>query len=224
MVEPESLKQYFERARRWEYEELRAAIRSKRLAWTVACVASVGMIVSIGAVAALAPLKTVEPFIVRVDNTTGIVDTVASLKDAPVTADEAMSRYFLAKYVRARQGYSRATIERNYDIVSTMSTAPVQEAYARWISGQNAGSPQNVYGGRGTVTISIKAIQLINPGLASVRYMETAHYEQSVSTTHWIATIAYEFLPDEELTIRQRLINPLAFAVTEYRNDPEVVE
>ena len=104
MVTEENLKEYFERSRRWEQDELRSARRSKRMAWTVAAVAAVGMIVSVGAVAALAPLKTVTPFLVRVDNTNGIVDTVASLKDAPVQVDDAMSRYFVAKYVRVARG------------------------------------------------------------------------------------------------------------------------
>ena len=37
-------------------------------------------VASVGAVAALAPLKTVEPFVIRVDSATGIVDTVSALR------------------------------------------------------------------------------------------------------------------------------------------------
>jgi len=224
MVETDKLKEYFERSRRWEQEELRSALRSKRLAWTVAGIAGIGMIVSVGAVAALAPLKTVEPFLVRVDNSTGIVDTASSLTDAPELYDEAIQRYFIGKYVRTRESYSRQMQEWLFQEVSTMSTGPVQETYANWISGNNPNSPQHIYGPNGIVTVTIKSIQLVRPGLASVRYMQTAQYEQSRTTKHWIATLSYEFLPKAELTIQQRLINPLAFAVLEYRTDPEVVE
>lgn len=224
IVQKDDLKEYFERSRRWEQDELRSALRSKRLAWTVAAVASIGMIVSVGAVAALAPLKSVEPFLVRVDNTNGIVDTVASLKDAPVTLDDAMSRYFVAKYVRSRESYSPDTAKFNYDVVSNMSTGPVQEAYANWVSGNNPNSPQRVYGSQTKVSVDITSVQLVRPGLASVRYRQTIEYEQNRTTKHFIATVVYQLLPDADLSIQQRLINPVAFAVTEYRTDPEVVE
>lgn len=226
MIEPESLKAYFDRARLWEQDELRAAIRSKRFAWIVAFIALIGMIASVFAVAALAPLKSVEPFIIRVDGSLGIVDTPTALSDAPniLEMNEAITRYFLAKYVRAHEGYSRATIEHNYDIVSTMSVRNIQASYADWISGNNPDSPQNIYGTLGVVSIRIKAIQLIKPGLASVRYIENASEQESTTTRYWIATIAYELLPEEKLTIQQRIINPLAFAITEYHKDPEVPE
>lgn len=224
MVEAEDLKAYFERARRWEQDELRSALRSRRLAWTIALIASIGMIISVVAVAALAPLKTVEPFLVRVDDSTGIVDTVASLRDVPEFLDDAMARYFIAKYVRTRESYSRATAEENHRVVSTMSTPDVQQAYTNWISGNNPVSPQNIYGPSGVVSIQIRSVQLVRPGLASVRYMQIAEYQQSRTTRHYIATVVYEVLPEAQLTIQQRLINPVAFAVTEYRTDPEVVE
>jgi type IV secretion system protein VirB8 len=61
------LKAYFEEAKRWDQDRLAAAQRSKRLAWTVAGCAGVLALAAVGAVAALTPLKTVEPFVVRVD-------------------------------------------------------------------------------------------------------------------------------------------------------------
>jgi len=224
LVEKNDLKEYFDRSRRWEQDELRSALRSKRIAWSIAAIAGIGMIVSVGAVASLAPLKSVEPFLVRVDNTTGIVDTVASLTNAPVTLDEAMSRYFIAKYITARESYSPDTARLNFDIISNMSTSPVQEAYASWISGNNPDSPQHIYGTHTRVNVDITSVQLVRPGLASVRYKQTIQYERSTTVKHFIATVVYQLLPDAQLTIQQRLINPVAFAVTEYRTDPEVIE
>jgi len=223
-VHKNELKHYFERARRWEQDELRSALRSKRFAWTIAAIASAGMIVSVGAIASLTPLKTVEPFLIRVDNTTGIVDAVASLKDAPLTLNDAMSRYFVAKYVRARESYSPDTAKFNFDVVSNMSTRQVQETYANWISGNNPNSPQVVYGAKANASVDITSVQLVHPGLASVRYKQTIETDQSRITKHFIATVVYQLLPEEQLSIQQRLINPVAFAVTEYRTDPEAAE
>ena len=73
------LKDYFERARRFDQDRLMTAYRSRRTAWIVAGLSAVLAACSALAVAALAPLKSVEPFVVRVDNSTGIVDVVSAL-------------------------------------------------------------------------------------------------------------------------------------------------
>ena len=124
----------------------------------------------------------------------------------------------------SREGYSPDTAKFNYDVVSNMSAGPVQELYANAISGNNPASPQRVYGAQTRVSVDITSVQLVSPGLASVRYRQTIEYEQNRTTKHWIATVVYQLLPEAELTIQQRLINPVAFAVTEYRTDPEVIE
>ena len=79
MVRQDDLKTYFEKARRWEQDLLLSAHRSRRVAWVIAAGACALAVASVGAVAALAPLKTVEPFVIRVDNATGIVETVSAL-------------------------------------------------------------------------------------------------------------------------------------------------
>ena len=85
MVGHDDLKTYFENARRWEQDLLLSAHRSPRIAWVIAAGACALAVASVGAVAALAPLKTVEPFVIRVDNATGIVgDRVGAQRD-PVT-------------------------------------------------------------------------------------------------------------------------------------------
>ena len=62
---------------------------------------------SVMAVAMLTPLKTVEPYVIRVDNSTGIVDVVESLRDGETNYDEAINKYFTQWYVRYREGYSK---------------------------------------------------------------------------------------------------------------------
>ena len=80
------LKTYFDEAKSWDADRWRSAERSKRLAWGVAAFAGLLATAAVGAVAALAPLKTTVPFVIRVDRTTGAVDVVSALKrGSPVT-------------------------------------------------------------------------------------------------------------------------------------------
>ncbi len=101
MVTTDSLKEYFDKARRFDQDRMVSAERSKRLAWFVAIVASVLACVSVAAVVALTPLKTVEPFVIRVDNSTGIVDVVSAMASTAGNYDEEVTKYFAARYVRA---------------------------------------------------------------------------------------------------------------------------
>ena len=221
MVEAGDLKTYFERARLWEQDLLLSAQRSKRIAWGVAAAASILAFVSIGAVAALTPLKTVEPFVIRVDNATGVVDVVSALKDEPQAYDEAIAKYFLAQYVRAREGYSFVEAPTNFRTISLLSTQSEQARFSTLYRGSNPDSPQVAYGRNGVAEIRIKAISLLGPNLASVRYLRETRRGDETKVSHWIATVGFSFEKKVTISSSDRLINPLGFLVSEYRSDPE---
>jgi type IV secretion system protein VirB8 len=215
-IRDKELKEYFKKANRWEKDELERARFSKRFAWCIAVVSLFGCILSLLILACLFPLKSIEPFLIRVDNTTGLVETLSSLKDAPIYLDDAMARYFLAKYVRARESFLEDMQEINDNIISTMSTQFVEETYIREMKEKEKK--------RSKIFLDILSVQLIHPGLASVRYRELIEEDDRIKKEYFIATLVYQLLPKADLSFQQRLINPVAFVVKEYRRDPEVLE
>jgi type IV secretion system protein VirB8 len=221
MVRPDDLKDYFDNARRWEQDLLLTAQRSKRLAWFVATAACVLATAAVGAVAALAPLKTVEPFVIRVDNATGIVETVSALGSSPRTYDEAVTKYFLGRYVRAREGFSQAEAASNFQTVALLSSQSEQARFAAVYRGSNPESPQVLHGRFGVAEVRIKAISLLADNLASVRFLKESRKGEEVKVTHWIATLTFAYV-NAPVSSTDRLINPLGFLVSEYRADPEV--
>jgi type IV secretion system protein VirB8 len=222
MVRPDDLQTYFENARRWEQDLLLSAQRSKRIAWFVAAGACALAVASVGAVAALAPLKSVEPFVIRVDNATGIVETIAALKQTPARYDEAVTKYFLARYVRAREGYSSSEAEANFRTISLLSAPAEQARFAACYRGSNPESPQIVHGRFGVATVRVKAISLLSDNVASVRYLAENRKGEETRVTHWIATLTFSYV-NAPMSSTDRLINPLGFLVAEYRADPEAL-
>lgn len=197
MVTNDSLRSYFDKARRFDQDRLIQVERSARIAWSIAIGASVLAGASIFAVAGLTPLKTVEPFVVRVDNSTGIVDVVSALTATAGTYDEAVTKYFAAKYVRAREGYVWSEAEENFRTVALLSTQPEQTRFAGLYRGSNPESPQNTYGRSATARINIVSISLINDKVVSVRYMRTVSRGEDVKTTHWVTTLTFAYVnPD----------------------------
>jgi hypothetical protein len=113
---------YLDTARTFEYDRMRAAIQSKRLAWTIASGACVLAVIATGAVAMLAPLKTVEPYVIRVDRSSGETEILTALKGPqPRTYEDAVNRYFVAEYVRLREGWLNDAARENAYAVMLMS-------------------------------------------------------------------------------------------------------
>lgn len=223
-VPSDELKRYFTEARRWDQDRLAGALRSRRLAWAAAGVAGALAISATAAVAALAPLKTSEPFVIRVDRATGSVDVVRGLsaEAGPVRYDEAVSKYFLGQYVRSREGYLDPAAEDAFRQVSLLSASSEQRRWADLYRGSNPQSPQNLYGRNGEAVIAIRAIGFINDSVANVRFRRTVRSAQQVTESDWIATVAFTYT-QAPMTEADRLRNPLGFQVTSYRVDPEVI-
>jgi type IV secretion system protein VirB8 len=222
MATTDNLKSYFDKARRFDQDRMIQVERSKRIAWSIAIFSGIVAAVAVFAVACLTPLKTVEPFVVRVDNSTGIVDVVSALTSTAGTYDEAVTKYFAAKYVRAREGYVWSEAQENFRTIALLSTQAEQTRFAALYRGSNPQSPQNTYGRGATARIDIASISLINQNVVSVRYMRTITRGEEVRTTHWVASITYSYA-NAPMSSTDRLKNPLGFVVSEYRADPEEV-
>jgi type IV secretion system protein VirB8 len=218
-VTADSLKEYFERARTFDQQRQQSAERSRRLAWAVAAAASGLAMASVLAVAALAPLKTVEPFVVRVDNASGVVDVVSPLRGSQ-TYHEAVTKYWCAIYVRAREGYIQGEAAYSFKTASLMSADAEQQRFGAAYSGKNPESPQVVYGRSATAKINIKSIAMHGKQVASVRYSKLVTRGDEVRTTHGVATLTFAYV-SAPMAEGDRLINPLGFQVQEYRVDPE---
>lgn len=218
------LKRYFAEARRWDQDRLSSALRSRRLAWIAAGAATALAVSATMAVILLTPLKTSEPFVIRVDQATGVVDVVRGLsaESGPARYDEAVSKYFLGQYVRAREGYLDPAAEDAFRQVSALSAPAEQRRWSDLYRGSNPDSPQNLYGADGEVLIAIRAISFINDRVAHVRFRRTVRQARQTVETDWIATVAFSYTR-APMSEADRLRNPLGFQVQSYRADPEVI-
>ncbi|MDP2011546.1 MAG: VirB8/TrbF family protein [Phenylobacterium sp.] len=217
------LKVYFGEAQSWDADRLRTAERSRRLAWIAAGAAGLVAIAAVGAVAALTPLKTVVPYVVRVDRNTGAVEVMTALTSyQPVTYDEAVTKHYLAQYVRAREGWLPPAAEANFRQVSIMSSPAEQQRWAQDFRPSNPQSPQIRLGADGEAQVEVRAISFISPGVANVRFHQSLRRGAQMESADAIATRAFTY-SRAPMAEADRLLNPLGFQVTSYRSDPEVV-
>jgi len=224
VTDGQDLKAYFAEAASWDHDRLIAANRSKRLAWTIAAIASGLAITGVAAVAMLTPLKTVAPYVIMVDKATGASEITSSMTgDKQITYNEAVAKYFLADYVRNREGWIPQARQEFFDGVLAMSSRDEQARWTAFYSKDNPKSPQSVFTDLDTVFVAIKSVTFVSQNVAQVRFTKTLQRGTSATDTPAIATITYD-TTDTPTTEQQRFKNPLGLEVQSYRADLEVTQ
>lgn len=215
---------YLKEARSWETSKLEEKEKSAHRAWLAFWgVLTIAVAQGLG-ISFLTPLKTVEPLVIRVDKSTGIVDQVTTMVDGKTNYEEAVNKYFLQKYVLYREGYSKELFEEFYNAVGIMSEPIEQQKYYESINPKNPRSPVNLYGPYAKVRIAIKSVSFLRPDIGSVRYMRTVERGLDKSeVTHWVATIGFKYA-GRAMKESDRAVNPLGFQETDYRNDPDALQ
>ena len=141
-VTNKELDDYFKEARRFDQDRVLSAIRSRRVAWTIAIAAMSTTGLAMLAIAGLTPFKTVVPYVIRVDNSTGIVEVMNGLSDGRESYEDAVTKWYAARYVSAREGFVLSEAQENFKTVSLMSQADEQQRFSVAYSGRNPESPQ----------------------------------------------------------------------------------
>ncbi|KRB93713.1 virB8 family protein [Sphingomonas sp. Root720] len=221
-VKAEDNEKYFETSRTWEYDRFRAAAGREKLAWTIAAIAVALAIVCAFALAMLMPLKTVQPYVIRVDKSSGETEIVTALKGPhPRTYEDAVNRYFISQYVRLREGWLNDAARENAYAIMLMSDQLEAQRYLGGVQSSNRNAPSNVYGDKGFVSISIRSISFLSPTVAQVRYTKIITYGQSAPVAqNWNAILTFKYTTAPEME-KDRNLNPLGFQVVNYRSDPE---
>ncbi len=224
VTDRDDLKAYFAEAASWDHDRLIAANRSRRLAWTVAAASAALAAASVLALAMLAPLKTVVPYVITVDRATGASEITSPMSGRPAPSyDEAVTKYFLADYVRNREGWIPQARREFFEGVLAMSSRDEQARWTAFYAKDNPKSPQSVFTDLDTVFVAIKSVTFVSPKVAQVRFTKTLQHGTAATDTPAIATITFD-TTDTPSTEQQRFKNPLGLEVQTYRADLEVTQ
>jgi type IV secretion system protein VirB8 len=222
------LDDYFEEAKAWDCDRTDAMRREIRTAWRVAIAAVICALSVSTALMFAMPLKRVDPYLIRVDGSTGVVDVVPVFAgQAPL--DEAVTRYFLSHYVGVCERFNFSTAESDYEECGAFhSPQRNQSWYAQW-NRSNPRSPLNVHRDGSTIATQVAAVSFFRrvngvSDTAQVRYLkiERAAVDSPARVSHWIATVQYTYAapPSDP---RMRRWNPIGFRVLEFVSEPEVM-
>ena len=213
-------------AKSWFQDKYQFVLVQRNILAVLTVLSLLASVISVYTVKKLAPLKSVEPFIIQIEEKTGITQLVEPLDKSKISSTESLDNYFLWAYVRARETYHPADQRENWDITRIMSSPDIFAEYLLDISPNNPKSAAAVLAGAGTRVLSDPTITYLNDPerkVAQVRFLVEETFKDVKTRYPKIATIEYAYY-DLDLKRGERLINPLGFQVLSYRLDEEVVQ
>lgn len=220
----ETLNAYYREAGSWATDQIGALQASRRVAWIVAAAGVTVAVAEAVALVMLMPLKTVVPYTLLVDRTTGFVQALKPLDPDQITPDRSLVQSMLVQYVIARESFDIATLQANYEKVGLWSAERARSDYLTLMRVSNLDGPLTLYPRSSIVETRVKSVSRLDAQSALVRYETVRRDEggQHQPAQPWVAIVQYRF-SGEPMSAEDRFLNPLGFQVLDYRRDPEAL-
>ena len=226
-VKTDLVDRYLQEIRGFESDRVDLAKTSAKNARYVAIAFFVIAITAVFAVASLAPLKTIDLKILRVNDTDGSVKMLNPMGDAEsISYGEVLDKYWSRQFIIARNGYNWETVQDNYNLVTLMSNKVVLGTYKTYIKAPT--SPVQLFSDKKRIKIAIQDVTFLPSNdkerqLAQIRFTRNVVDSAGIRVveideTSWNATITFDYKAEIK-TADERELNPLAFRVTSYNED-----
>lgn len=223
-----------EENRSWYLDKYQHVLVQRNVLALITLVAIAAAVIATTTVYSLAPLKTVEPYLLKIDEKSGIVQKVEPITRNQYAANDAVDRYFVSKYIMSRESYNPSIVRYNNNVVRVMSAPDVFYIYRGLVDPANDESPAAKLRNFGVRDVRFKSVNYIqNPPLRGNEERTPTKIMQARFTTtdrmpnnpdavvHWVATVSFEYAA-LKLNEEEQLINPIGFTVTTYQIQKEI--
>ncbi|MBL7684835.1 MAG: type IV secretion system protein [Deltaproteobacteria bacterium] len=212
----------------WYYDLYRSAQVSRNRWFLVGVIALLITGIEGFSLLFLTPLKTVEPYVLQVDNKSGMTSVLKPLKDGKensLTEEEAITKSFIVKYVVSRETYDPQDLNRNYDLVRLMSSSDEAKRFDDEVSNSNPNSPVERFKTTTTRTVRIRSVSFLDQKkkIAQLRFVTTETGRNENKEEYWVAILSFRYI-NAPMDENDRLNNPLGFQVISYRIDQEIIK
>ena len=160
--------------------------------------------------------KSIEPYIIEVEEKSGVPTIVNQLTSENFTGDQMVRKYFINQFIHAASGYDPKTYKQDLEKVRLFSAPGIYGDYRNRINAR-------VLGADSQIDVRIKSVQPLDNNTVQIRLArQITKKESAVETKDEIITMGFYFAPEINLTMEERLINPLGFQVSRYTIAEEV--
>lgn len=176
-------------------------------------------IISIGVIAYVINTKRFDPFVIQIDDTTGMAKVVNPINSQVLNGNEALAQYFIKKYVVARETYNPVDFTTLANkTVRLLSANSIYWDYRGYLRNDEL-NPSIKYGQKNTTFLIVKSWSKLSDNKYILRFSinETA---QARRVYNKIAVVEFQYVP-MALAEEDKDINPIGFQVIGYRVDDD---
>lgn len=161
--------------------------------------------------------KSLEPYVIEVEQKTGIATIVDQLTSQTFTGDQMIRKYFINEFVHSASGYDPKTYKMDVEKVRLFSVPSVYSEFRNRINARQLGTGSQI-------DVRIKSVQFTDANTAQIRITDqlSSDTDYKPQTKEKVITMGFYFSPQMNLTMEERLINPLGFQVNNYLIAEEV--
>ncbi len=203
--------------RNWYEERSDKIIVQRNILFVFSILLMILIAVALVAVTFVVNSREFSPFVIQIDDSTGVSTIVNPVSSEILDGNEALTRYFIKKYLIARETYNPVDFDGiARKTVRLLSTSSVYYNYLGYIKNKDV-DPSLLYGQNNTTYLTIKSWSKLEQNKYIVRFSvnETAGNK---AVFNKIAVVSYAYVA-MELTDADRDINPVGFQINGYRVD-----
>lgn len=153
--------------------------------------------------------KSLEPYIIQVEEKTGMATVVKQMTGENFTNSEVIRRYFINSFVQAASGYDPATYKIDVNKVRLFATPSVYSDFRRRINARELGNESSI-------EVRIKSIQFSDNNNVMIRtFRKSSNRSGQNQEKDEVIQMTFNFA-DMDLTMEERMVNPLGFQVSKY--------
>jgi type IV secretion system protein VirB8 len=204
-----SKKQSNVKIKSWYSNRYQIVVVQRNILFLLTLISMLSVAVAVIFVKNILASKSLEPYVIEVEEKTGVATTVDQLTSQNFTADIMVRKYFLNQFVHAASGYDPKTYAADVTKVRLFGAPAVYSDFRRRIRSRDLGDTSKI-------DIRIKSIQFPNNNTARVRILkQISKADTQTENKDEVIDITFYFA-DLKLTMEERLINPLGFQVSKY--------
>ena len=160
--------------------------------------------------------KSLDPYVIEVEEKTGVPTIVDQMTAKSFRGDQVVRKYFINQFIHSASGYEPKTYKEDMEKVRLFSVPSIYADFKNRINARELGASS-------TIEVRIKSVQFPDNNTAQIRIAKQTDVEGSEpKTKDEIITMGFYFSPEMNLTMEERLINPLGFQVNKYLIAEEV--
>jgi type IV secretion system protein VirB8 len=201
----------------WYSNRYQIVVVQRNILFLLTLISMISVAVAVIFVKNLMESKSLEPYVIEVEEKTGVATIVDQLTSQNFTGDQMVRKYFINQFIHAASGYDPKTYKSDVDKVRLFSAPGVYAEFRNRISAKDLGVDSKI-------DVRIKSIQFPDNNTAQIRiFKQLENPLAKPETKDEVITMTFYFT-NMNITMEERLINPLGFQVSKYLIAEEVFQ